>query len=505
MSNNHVDVLIIGAGLSGVGAACHLRRECPTKTFAIVERRKAMGGTWDLFKYPGIRSDSDMFTLGYNFKPWKDTKVLAGGADIKKYIEEAAEEYNVSEHIHFGIKGEKLEWDTKSATWTLTSVNEETGKKEVFTSNFVIGCTGYYNYDKGYTPKFPGIKQYKGKVVHPQLWPENLDYEGKKVVVIGSGATAITLIPSMADKTEHITMLQRSPTYVASVPSVDPVSEKLRKFLPMSAVYRVGRARNVSLQRMIYKMCRQKPTTMRRLILRAIERRMGPDFDMKHFSPNYNPWDQRLCVVPDSDLFRCIKKGKASIETDTIDTFTEKGIKLGSGKELEADIVITATGLDLQMVGGIELIIDGKAVQPKETMSYKGIMLSNVPNMGMVFGYTNSSWTLKADLANQYYCRLINHMDEKGWKQCTPIDDEGVMLDENFLGLSSGYVMRADERLPRQGAKSPWGIENNYFADLPRLKFGKLDDGAMKFSQPKKPIKRSLFKKVSAPLRAVVG
>lgn len=505
MKNTQVDVLIIGAGLSGIGAACHLRRESPSKTFAIIERRKAMGGTWDLFKYPGIRSDSDMFTLGYNFKPWKGTKVLAGGADIKKYIEEAAKEYKVADHVHFGLKGEKLEWSTENAQWTLTALNEETGEAETFTANFVIGCTGYYNYDSGYTPEFPGLDKFKGQLVHPQKWPENFDYSGKKVVVIGSGATAITLVPSMADEAGHVTMLQRSPTYVASIPSVDPVSETLRKFMPMSMVYAAGRARNISLQRLIFKLCKQRPTTMRRLLLGQIKRRMGSDFDMKHFTPKYNPWDQRLCVVPDSDLFKTIKSGKASVETDEIDTFTAKGIKLKSGKELEADIVITATGLDLQMLGGMGIIVDGKEVQPNETMSYKGIMLSGVPNMGMVFGYTNSSWTLKADLANQYYCRLINHMDEKGWKQCMPVDTEGVMTDQDFLGLESGYVKRVSHRLPRQGAKSPWDVVNNYFQDLPRLKLGKLDDGAMEFSQRKKPVKSSLLGKLRSPIRTVMG
>lgn len=504
-TTRQVDVLIIGAGLSGIGAACHLRRECPNKTFAIIERRKAMGGTWDLFKYPGIRSDSDMFTLGYNFKPWKGTKVLADGPAIKRYIEEAAKEYNVVDNIHFGHKGLDLSWDDESATWTLRTLNEETGEEENFVGNFVIGCTGYYNYDAGYTPDFPGIASFKGQVVHPQKWPENFNYAGKKVVVIGSGATAITLVPSMADEAGHVTMLQRSPTYVASIPSVDPVSETLRRVLPMSAVYAAGRVRNVGLQRFIYKTSKERPETMKRLLLGAIRRRMGKDFDMRHFTPKYNPWDQRLCVVPDSDLFKAIKKGKASVETDHIDTFTATGIKLKSGKEIEADIVITATGLDLQMLGGMEVNVNGKPVNPAESMSYKGVMLSDVPNMGMVFGYTNSSWTLKADLANQYYCRVLNYMDENGWNKAMPVDNEGVMTNENFLGLESGYVQRVADRLPRQGKKAPWQTVNNYIVDLPRLKFGKVDDGSMQFSHPKQPKRKSLIGKITAPLRAVVG
>lgn len=505
MSNHHVDVLIIGAGLSGIGAACHLTRNCPGKSFAVIERRKAMGGTWDLFKYPGIRSDSDMFTLSYNFKPWTETRVLADGPSIKRYIEEAADEHGVTKHIHYGRKVVDASWDSPSASWTVTAINEETGETELFSANFVIGCTGYYDYDQGFTPEFPGLDKFKGQVIHPQHWPENLDYAGKKVVVIGSGATAITLVPSMTDKAEHVTMLQRSPTYIASVPSVDPMLEPLRKILPAKALYQVGRVRNISLQRMIYQACRQRPDTMKRLILRAIERRMGPDYDMKHFTPKYNPWDQRLCVVPDSDLFKAIKKGKASIATDTIDSFTAKGIKLSSGEVLEADIVITATGLKVKMLGGMTVHVDGQSLAAHDTMSYKGIMLKDLPNMGMVFGYTNSSWTLKADLANEYYCRLINYMDQNGWKQCTPRDREGVMTEKDFLGLESGYVKRVSHELPKQGSKDPWNVVNNYFVDFPRLRFSRVDDGIMEFTQPKKPVKKGFVGRLTAPLRAVMG
>lgn len=505
MSNHHVDVLIIGAGLSGIGAACHLTRNCPSKSYAIIERRQAMGGTWDLFRYPGIRSDSDMFTLGYSFKPWTEPRVLADGPSIKKYIEEAAEEYNVNRNIHFGLKALDASWDTDTATWTVTTLNEETGKKKTFTANFVIGCTGYYNYDEGFTPDFPGLENFKGQVIHPQHWPENLNYEDKKVVVIGSGATAITLVPSMADKAAHVTMLQRSPTYIASIPSVDPMLLTMRKVMPEKLVYSLGRARNVGLQRMIYKICRQRPDTMKRLLLTAIKRRMGAGFDMKHFTPKYNPWDQRLCVVPDSDLFKAIKNGQASIATDTIDTFVDKGIKLSSGEVLEADIVITATGLKLQMLGGMTIHIDGKKTEAYDTMSYKGIMLQGLPNMGMVFGYTNSSWTLKADLANEYYCRLINYMDQNGWKQCTPRDHEGVMTEKDFLGLESGYVKRVAHELPKQGSKDPWNVVNNYFVDLPRLRFSKVDDGFMEFSQPKEKVKKGLVSRITGPIRAVMG
>ncbi len=483
MSNSHVDVLIIGAGISGIGAACHIKQHCKGKTIQILERRNAIGGTWDLFRYPGIRSDSDMYTLGYSFKPWKGEKVLANGQEIREYVTEAAKDFQVTKDIQFGIKVTGAQWDSEAAQWTVQAVVEQTGETKVFTSRFLLGCTGYYNYDKGYLPEFKGIEQFKGKVVHPQHWPENLDYTGKKVVVIGSGATAITLVPAMADKAAHVTMLQRSPTYIASIPSVDPVSVMLKKFMPNSWVYSIGRARNIALQRLIFKLSKERPNAIKRLLLGATKARMGKNFDMKHFTPSYNPWDQRLCVVPDGDLFKALKKGEASIVTEHIDTFEAKGIRLKNGELLEADIVITATGLDLQILGGVGVEVDGRPIEIGDVLSYKGVMMSNIPNFAMVFGYTNASWTLKADLASEFVCRVINHMDQKGYATVVP-DATGVSADgAPMFDLDAGYMKRAADRLPKQGPKAPWTIDNNYLADRPRLRKGEIEDGVLKFTR----------------------
>ena len=390
MSNKHVDVLIVGAGLSGIGAACHLTRKAPNRTYAILERRERIGGTWDLFKYPGIRSDSDMFTLGYNFRPWTEPKVLADGNSIRQYVEDTAEEYDVKKHIRFGRKVIKANWSSADNHWAVETTNEKTGEQETFTANFLFSCGGYYNYDEGYKPDFPGEKDFKGQVIHPQHWPENLDYKGKKVVVIGSGATAVTLVPAMAKEGAKVTMLQRSPTYIATVPEVDQISVGMRRFMPEMMVYRLTRARNIGLQRMVFKLSTQRPKLVRRALLAAAKRQLGDDVDMAHFRPHYNPWDERLCAVPNGDLFKTVRNGDAEIVTDHIERFTETGILLKSGKELDADIIITATGLNLQMLGGVKSTIDGKPVEPRESLVYKGMMLRDVPNMALVFGYTNS-------------------------------------------------------------------------------------------------------------------
>nr|AGW21778.1 flavin-binding monooxygenase AlmA [Halalkalibacterium halodurans] len=489
MSNNHVDVLIIGAGLSGIGAACHLTRKSPNRSYAIIERRERIGGTWDLFKYPGIRSDSDMFTLGYSFRPWTEPKVLADGNSIRQYVEDTADEYNVKKHIRFGRKVIKANWSSEDNQWAVETTNEKTGEQETFTANFLFSCSGYYNYDEGYKPDFPGEKDFKGQVVHPQHWPENLQYEGKKVVVIGSGATAVTLVPAMAREGAKVTMLQRSPTYIATVPEVDPISVGMRRFMPEMMVYRLARARNIGIQRLVYKLSKQRPKLVRRALLAAAKRQLGDDVDMTHFRPSYNPWDQRLCAVPNGDLFKTVRRGEADIVTDHIERFTENGILLKSGQELEADIIITATGLNVQMLGGVEGTIDGKAVEPRESLVYKGMMLRDVPNMALVFGYTNSSWTLKADLVCEYVCRLLNHMEKTGAQTVIPRDKEDCITDENFLGLQSGYVMRADDRLPRQGSKQPWMVVQNYLVDLPKLRFGAIDDGVLEFSNYQ-PVKK---------------
>ncbi len=482
MSQNHFDVLIVGAGLSGIGAACHLSRKCPDQSFAIIERRQRMGGTWDLFRYPGVRSDSDMYTLGYNFRPWTEPKVLADGPSIREYIVDTADEYGVADKIRYGRRMLSGNFDSGSHLWTVETELEETGEKEIFTCRFLLCCTGYYNYDAGYTPDFPGVADFKRQVVHPQHWPDDLDYSGKKVVVIGSGATAVTLVPAMAPQAEHVTMLQRSPTYIATVPERDELSVKLRRYLPEMAVYRLARARNIGFQRFIFKLSRKKPKMVRRALLSAARRQLEGSVDMKHFTPRYNPWDERLCAVPDGDLFKVLRKGQASVVTDQIDTFTENGLRLQSGEELEADIVITATGLDLQLLGGAALTVDGEARKPNDVLVYKGVMLRDVPNMAMVFGYTNASWTLKADIAAEYVCRLLNLMARKGVQQVVPRDREGCDTDKSFLDLQSGYIQRAAGRMPRQGNKAPWKVLSNYLYDLPRLRYGAIEDDTLEFS-----------------------
>ncbi|GAB4434495.1 MAG: NAD(P)/FAD-dependent oxidoreductase [Turneriella sp.] len=482
METQKFDVLIIGAGISGIGAACHLKRELPHKSFAILERRNAVGGTWDLFRYPGIRSDSDMNTFGYSFRPWTETRVLSDGPSIKKYVEDTAREYDVLRHICFGTKVTSARFSSSDALWTIEAVKEKTGEKSVYTANFIIACTGYYNYDQGYRPEFPGEKNFKGQIIHPQKWPENLDYSGKKVVVIGSGATAVTLIPAMAPKTAHITMLQRSPTYIVSIPSNDFLSETLRKFLPKSWVYQMARMRNVALQRLIYVLAKARPSAVRRLILAGVKRQLGDAVDIKHFSPKYNPWDERLCVVPDGDLFETLKSGKASIVTDEIETFTEKGIRLKSGNELEADIIVTATGLNVELMGGVEVEVDGAKVPVPERVTYKAVLVEGVPNAAIIFGYTNASWTLKVDIACEYICRLLKHMEKNRLHTVVAHAPSDIRTEETVMGsLSSGYIRRAADKLPRQGKAGVWKVTNDYLSDSAMLKLTPVTDDALKF------------------------
>ena len=505
MGKQHYDVLIIGAGVSGIGMACHLKRECPGKRFAILERRQSLGGTWDLFRYPGIRSDSDMFTFGYNFRPWTGGKVLADGASIKQYVADTARENDVERNIRYGVAVKTADWSSEEKCWKLTAENEKTGEAETYTASFLVGCTGYYNYDQGYKPDFPGEKDFKGQVVHPQHWPENLDYTGKKVVVIGSGATAITLVPTMAEKAAHVTMLQRSPTYLMPLPSTDKVTLALQKVLPEKAAYRLTRARNISISRLLYERSRKSPKAMRRLFLSVIKRQLKGKADMRHFTPDYNPWDQRLCVVKDGDLFDAIKAGTASIKTDHIERFTDTGIRLRSGEELEADIIIPATGLDIQMLGGIQPTVDGQGVVLKEKVIYKNVMVEGMPNAAMIFGYTNISWTLKADIASEYLCRLINHMDRKGYQVVVPRDTENSLGNDTILGsLDAGYIKRAEDRLPRQGTHGPWKASQNYLKDVKILRFEPIEDGYLEFdgrrSQQASPEKSGLLK----PLRSAL-
>ena len=484
MNKKHFDIVIIGAGLSGIGAAVHLKKQCPDKRVAILEARENLGGTWDLFRYPGIRSDSDMYTLGYNFKPWTDPKSIADGSTIRDYIAETAREYDIERLIRYQHKVRSADWDSERARWTVTAEQGANGEPVAFESQFLICCAGYYKYENGYTPEFAGRENFQGEIVHPQLWPEDLDYSGKRVVVIGSGATAVTLIPAMTDKAAHVTMLQRSPTYVASLPEKDALSNTLRKYLPEKAVYGMARTRNVLISLGFYNLTRFYPEKMRELLVGQVERQLGGKVDIKHFSPKYNPWDQRLCAVPDGDLFKALRKGKASVVTDHINHFTENGIRLKSGEELPADIIITATGLEIQLLGGAQLSLDGTPVDVSKKLYYKGAMLEDVPNAVMVFGYTNSSWTLKADLISEYFCRVINYMDKHGWQQCMPHNDDAAMQREPFLDLSSGYVQRALSQLPQQGAHKPWRLYQNYAKDFVSLRLRRLRDKALVFSNP---------------------
>jgi cation diffusion facilitator CzcD-associated flavoprotein CzcO len=479
---DHYDVLIIGAGLSGIGAACHLQRECPAKRVAILERRNSIGGTWDLFRYPGIRSDSDMFSFGYGFRPWMALKVLADGPSIRDYVTQTARQYGVDKRIQFGLKTTGASWSSQDQQWTLTALHEATGETRTYTCNYLISCTGYYNYDQGYLPHFPGVEQFKGQCIHPQFWPDNLDYSGKRVVVIGSGATAVTLVPAMADKAAHITMLQRSPSYIFSVPGYDKVSEVLQRVLPEKWVYRLARSRNIFIQRLIYKAAKRWPDRVRNMLLGSVRKQLGPDADMRHFTPSYKPWDERLCAVPDGDLFKAIRSGKASVVTDQIDTFTERGIRLKSGQELDADIIITATGLQLQTLGGMELKVDGQTRAPNSVMTYKSVLLQDVPNMAYIFGYTNAPWTLKADIASRYVCRLLNYMDQKGLAAVTPRAPEGLAEDDTIFGeLASGYVRRSTNLLPRQGRTLPWRVLHHYEKDTEMLISAPIEDTALEF------------------------
>ncbi|SDC40948.1 flavin-containing monooxygenase [Actinokineospora iranica] len=478
VAGDYVDVLIVGAGLSGVGAACHLRRKCPGKSLAILEARGAVGGTWDLFRYPGIRSDSDMFTLGYSFRPWTRAKAIADGASIREYIGEAATEHGVAEKIRFRHKVVAAEWSSDRAMWTVTV--ERGAETVTMTCGFLYLCTGYYRYDQGHTPEFPGADRFAGPIVHPQHWPEDLDWTGKRVVVIGSGATAVTLVPAMTGNAEHVTMLQRSPSYVLTLGSRDPIADWARDRLPAKVAYPLVRWKNVLLATLLFQLSRRKPDLVRGLLRRDAVRRLPAGYDVDtHFRPAYDPWDQRLCFVPDGDLFRAVRTGQASVVTDTIKTFTETGIALDSGDHLPADVIVTATGLELLMVGGITLTVDGDEIDPADTVAYKGMMFSGVPNLVMTMGYTNASWTLKADLVAHYVCRLLDHMAEHGLDQCTPQAPDPTLPREPFLDLTSGYIQRASHRLPKQGPTTPWRLHQNYPRDIALLRHGPLDDGVL--------------------------
>ena len=481
----HVDVLIVGAGISGIGAAYHLQRDCPNKSYTILEGRAALGGTWDLFRYPGIRSDSDMYTLGFSFKPWKEQKAIADGPSILKYLEETADENNIREKIQFNHQVKSAAWSSENACWTVSVQQKDTAESVTYTCNFLFLCGGYYKYEAGYTPDFPGMGDFEGQVIHPQKWTDDINYQNKKVVVIGSGATAVTLVPVLAKQAEHVTMLQRSPTYMLSRPSEDALANRLRKILPAKLAYDLIRWRNVLLTMFVFNRSKKNPEGMKKYLINQTRKRLNDDYDVDtHFTPSYGPWDQRLCLVPDDDFFEALNEESASIVTDHIDTFTKKGIKLKSGQELEADMIVTATGLTLEVFNGIAVTVDDETVKPSDTYMYKGMMYNDIPNLATSFGYTNASWTLRADLTCAYVCRLLNHMDKTGLPQCTPRLNDPDMKETTWFNLSSGYVRRAADKLPKQGDKNPWIAPQNYLLDIFNLKLKSVEDGSMEFAKP---------------------
>ncbi|MGA9794179.1 MAG: NAD(P)/FAD-dependent oxidoreductase [Rhizomicrobium sp.] len=481
----HFDVVIVGAGLSGIGAAYHLQTEARQKSYVILEGREASGGTWDLFRYPGIRSDSDMYTLGYNFKPWREAKAIADGPSILKYVRATASENGIDKNIRYRHMVKRASWDSTAARWTVDAEMGEAKQVVRFTCNFLFMCSGYYAYSGGYDPHFAGRDSFEGRIVHPQKWPSDLDYKNKKVVVIGSGATAVTVVPAMANDAAHVTMLQRSPTYMVSRPAEDKLANWLRDRLPAMLAYQTIRWRNVLFGMYFFNLARKQPAKVKQYLIGMLKKELPEGFDLNaHFTPRYNPWDQRLCLVPDSDFFAGIKDNKVSVVTDTIETFTPKGIKLKSGQELDADIVVTATGLKLELLGGMQVSVDGVAVNMSKTMSYKGMMYSDVPNLASCFGYTNASWTLKCDLTCEYISRLLNYMDRHGYVEARPRKDASVE-EAPWLDFSSGYVQRAKDILPRQGSKKPWKLYQNYALDLVALRYGKVNDGTLQFCRPR--------------------
>jgi cation diffusion facilitator CzcD-associated flavoprotein CzcO len=489
MTAEHVDVLIVGAGISGVDAACRLRQRCPGRTFAILEARGDLGGTWDLFRFPGIRSDSDMYTLSFPFRPWKGDQAIVGGAQIREYVRDTAREFGVDRAIRFHHRVVAAEWSSAEARWHVEAERTDAGETVRLTCGFLFGCTGYYRYEAGYAPSFPGTERFHGEIVHPQTWPEDVRYEGKRVVVIGSGATAVTLVPALAERAAHVTMLQRSPSYVISLPAVDPLAGLVRRFLPDQAAYRVLRAKNAGLAILIWLFSRRRPQAMRRLIRAMAKRQLPPGFDIDtHFNPRYDPWDERMCIIPDNDLFAAIKSGRVSVVTDHIDTFTEDGIRLVSGTELEADLVVTATGLKLQALGGVRLAVDGREVDLPSTFAYRGMQISGVPNLAFAFGYVNQSWTLGADLTCLQVCRLLNHMQRHGYTTVTPRHPGDAEPALPFAELSSGYIVRDIAAFPKQAAAEPWRREQNYAQNRRAVLRSPLEDGALEFARAPLPV-----------------
>jgi monooxygenase len=487
----HVDVIVVGAGISGIGAAYHLQTMSPDRSFTILEGRGDIGGTWDLFRYPGVRSDSDMHTLGYSFKPWTDAKSIADGPSIMAYLRDTVAQYGIDRHIRFHHLVTTAEWSTADARWTVTANQTDTGRTVQYSCNFLFMCSGYYSYRKGHTPDFAGRESFQGQIVHPQEWPADLDHSGKRVVVIGSGATAMTLVPAMAGTSAHVTMLQRSPTYVVSAPDHDPIANGLRKVLPDKLAYEITRKKNVALQQFMYGRTRTQPDKVKQTLLKRVRKELGPDYDVDtHFTPRYNPWDQRMCLVPNSDLFKAISSGKASVVTDHIDRFDETGIVLASGDHLDADIIVTATGLELVTLGEMDVVVDGEPVDFSQTWTYKGMAYSGVPNLVSTFGYINASWTLRADLTSEYVCRMLNHMRATGTVQCTPrlrASDAGMPERPWIDDFSANYMQRVMHRFPKQGDREPWINPQNYTRDKKMFRKSAIDDGCMHFTKAPVP------------------
>ena len=481
--DNHFDVIVIGAGISGIGAGYHLQTKCPGKSYAILEGRDTIGGTWDLFKYPGIRSDSDMYTLGFSFFPWKEKEAIADGPSILKYLDETSKKFNIDKKIKFNHYVKDASWCSEKSIWTLKVEDKNLMDTVTISCNFIFMCSGYYSYEKGYTPDFDGINEFNGKIMHPQKWDKSIDYSNKEVIVIGSGATAVTLVPEMAKDAKHVTMLQRSPTYVVSAPQQDPLAIFLQKYLPSKLSYFIVRWKNILRQQWYFRLCKKNPKRVKDFIINQVRKSLGHDYDVdKHFTPNYNPWDQRMCLVPNGDLFKSIRKKQTSVVTDTIDKFTATGIKLESGKTLAADLIVTATGLNLEICSNINLKVDGKDINLPDTVTYKGMMFSGVPNLVSTFGYTNASWTLGADLTSEYVCRLLNYMKKGSIKKCCPEANSKIENNDEWLNLTSGYIRRSKDIFPKQGNRSPWTNNQNFLKDIFQIRYGKINDGEIKFS-----------------------
>ena len=481
--NNHFDVIVIGAGISGIGAGYHLQTKCPEKSYAILEGRDTIGGTWDLFKYPGIRSDSDMYTLGFSFFPWKEKEAIADGPSILKYLDDRSKKFNIDKKIKFNDYVKDASWCSKKSMWTLKVEDKNQMDIVTISCNFIFMCSGYYSYEKGYTPEFEGMNEFNGMIMHPQQWDTSVDYINKEVIVIGSGATAVTLVPEMAKDAKHVTMLQRSPTYVVSAPQQDPLANFLKKYLPTKLSYFIVRWKNILRQQWYFRLCKKNPKRVKDFIINQVRKSLGNDYDVdKHFTPNYNPWDQRMCLVPNGDLFKSIRKKQTSVVTDKIDKFTSTGIKLESGKTLPADIIVTATGLNLELCSNINLKVDGKDINLPDTVTYKGMMFSGVPNLVSTFGYTNASWTLGADLTSEYVCRLLNYMKKSSIKKCCPEANSKIDNNNDWLNLTSGYIKRSKDIFPKQGKRSPWTNNQNFLKDIFQIRYGKINDGEIKFS-----------------------